>query len=193
MKKLILTIAALAGVSYGAFAQGTISFQNFNPAGLGTVWSNAPGVTVTNGGTLAATGFHVELLYGALGSGVTSNSGVIFTSATGGGQFFDGTTITLAGVTAGTGNADANGVDLAVRGWIGAFADYASAVAGGAPVGETAAFSNPTGGAGTALPAGLVKWLPANSLVLTSNVPEPTTIALGGLGIASLLLFRRRK
>jgi hypothetical protein len=31
------------------------------------------------------------------------------------------------------------------------------------------------------------------SLVLTPQVPEPTSIALGGLGAAALLLFRRRK
>jgi hypothetical protein len=31
------------------------------------------------------------------------------------------------------------------------------------------------------------------AIALQANVPEPTTIALAGLGIASLMIFRRRK
>jgi len=196
MKKLILTIAALVGVSAGAYAQGTIAFNNFS-ATPGRVLTNSTSTT-TNGAVLAPAsgGYHVELMFAPIG-GTNFTSGTVFLAAAGAaGQFFDGTTVILTGITAGTGNADANNVQLFIRGWTGAFADYASASAaastGNAAIGQTAVWSNPTGGAGTALPANMVNWLASNPLML-APVPEPTTLALGGLGIASLLLFRRRK
>jgi len=195
MKKLILTITALVGVTAGVYAQGTIAFNNFS-ATPGRVLTNTVQASFgTNGAVLAPAGYHVELMFAPIG-GTNFTSGRIFTAATGSGQFFDGSTVTLAGITAGTGNADVNNVQLFLRGWTGAFADYASAFAaasvGTAAVGQTAVFSNPTGGAGTALPANMVGWLVNNPLIL-APVPEPTTLALGGLGIASLLLFRRKK
>jgi len=191
MKKLILTVAMVAAVSVGAFAQGTISFQNA-VGGVG-------GRITTNNGTssgLAQGTYTVQILYGTTGTTLANlTPGAIFTSSTGSGLFFDGSTLTLTGITAGSGSADTqNNVSIAILGWTGNFASYAAAVAGGAFVGETAVFNNPTGGGGTpaAAAANLVNWLAANNLVLTP-VPEPSTIALGGLGAAALLLFRRKK
>jgi hypothetical protein len=60
-------------------------------------------------------------------------------------------------------------------------------------VGQTLPFQNPTGNPAASppgTPANLTGW---TSPVLLSPVPEPSTIALAGLGVASLLLFRRRK
>ena len=87
-----------------------------------------------------------------------------------------------------------------VQGWYntaGTYASYAAATAaatGTTYVGTTTQFTakevqsptTPVDMAGTS--PGM--W--TGSLLLTP-VPEPTTIALGGLGAAALLLFRRRK
>jgi len=75
----------------------------------------------------------------------------------------------------------------------GLFANYAAAASGGGFVG-TVTFQNPTSNPGGAppVPAGKLTGMPSINLV-AAPVPEPTTLALAGLGAASLLIFRRRK
>jgi len=145
--------------------------------------------------TLASGTYTMELMYGAVGTAIGSlTPGVIFTSTTGSGLFYDSATITLPNTTAGSGSGDTvQNVELAIVGWQGNYASLAAAVLAGARTGETAEFTNPTGGGGAppATAANMVKWTAGNPLVL--SVPEPSTIALGGLGAAALLLFRRRK
>src|SRR5690242_8521050 len=130
MKRLALIVLILFGVSRSDFAQGTISFQNFNPSTIGgRVWTNAnEGIGDTNGGVLAPAGYHVELLYAPLSSPFSFASAVVFNNTTtGGGQFFDGATVTLLGIPAGLGNGDTNSVVFEIRGWTGAYSDYISA------------------------------------------------------------------
>jgi len=86
-----------------------------------------------------------------------------------------------------------------VQGWTGNFANIQAAMAGNAVVGQTASFISAEGN-GTVTPPGtpvsLAPFTPGpgnwnGDLVLVS--PEPSTIALGGLGAVAFWLFRRRK
>lgn len=64
------------------------------------------------------------------------------------------------------------------------YADYASAVAGGDYAGSSGAFQNPVGGPNPpnpSNPAGYLTGTP-DILLTASVVPEPTTLALAGLG-----------
>jgi hypothetical protein len=191
MKKIFATLLVVGSLA-SSYAQGTISFQNFSVAGR--VYTNNG---VTSG--LAVGQFTVQLLGGAVGSAIGS-----LTNVTGGfvtytmtaanpGQFFLGGTVTTS-APQGNGTSSLN-IALGLVGWSGNFATLALAQAGNATfIGTTAlAFDNPTGG-GTTAPANLVNWLTGNPLVLSlTPAPEPATILLGGLGAASLLLFRRKK
>jgi len=186
MKKLFIAALMLAGLSASVFGQGTILFQDATIANK-----------VYNGASPASGTFTVELFGGAAGmTQAQLEAGsplVVFTSTTGSGIFYDGTAITIPGATAGTGTGDTvNNATLDIVGWTGNYANYAAAVLAGANVGDTGAFQNHTGGGGTpaAAPANMTGWV--GNLTLTP-VPEPTTLALGGLGAAALLLFRRRK
>ena len=72
----------------------------------------------------------------------------------------------------------------------GTFTSYAAALAGLDPT-AVVSFSNGSGGPGTSPPSTPVE-LTGMPAVILSSVPEPATMALAGLGIASLLAFRRR-
>jgi len=185
MKKLLVTALTLAGLSASVFGQGTILFQD---------------VTIPHkvyvGSSPASGTFTVELLGGAAGlteAQLSTTPLVVFTSTTGSGIFYDGTAITIPGAPAGTGTGDTvNNATLDIIGWTGNYTSLAAAQAAGALIGDTGAFQNHTGGGGTpaAAPSNFTGWV--GNLVLVP-VPEPTTLALGGLGAAALFLFRRRK
>jgi hypothetical protein len=183
MKKILLTIAA-AGLTVGAFAQGTVILENSLGSGNVTLNSSA--------GPLAAAGSYQVALLWFNGTSFVQE-GAVYQTSTGnndGAGFFNGETVTVPTFTASPGGT------FEVEGWTGNFANYAAAVAGGAHVGLTASFVNNEGNpAVPTSPVAINGGTPAGgwngNLVLI--VPEPTTIALGGLGAAALLLFRRRK
>jgi hypothetical protein len=200
VKKLILSAMLWLGVSAGAFAQGTLMLQNANHSGGGLVYFGA---------ALANSPVNLEVFYGPLGStlaqlevGGPGFGDVVFddtVDTSSPGLFFDPHMLTLTTPEpGGFGSSDPTlNVELAIAGWTGSgFADYQAALEGGAPlIGITAAWGNPTGGAGSppVTGAGFVDWVGTNSLILLAPAPEPTTLAIGGLGVGALLLFRRRK
>jgi len=182
MKKILLTIAA-TGLAAGAFAQGTVILEN----DLGTGY-----VTLTSAsGTKAAAGAYQVALLWYNGTSFVQ-TGAIYQTATAnqdGPGFFNGETVTIPTYTP-TGTFE-------VEAWYGNFSSYAAATS---YKGLTASFVNHEGE-----PSASVVPQPINgngslgaggwngNLVLVQVVPEPSTIALGGLGAAALLLFRRRK
>ena len=176
MKRLTLTTALIL-TSASAFAQGTFAFQNL---GLG---ANAP-VYSWDGTTKLGNTFEADL-YWAPGtvtqsSALTALNQPVFFS--GSGYFFGGIR-TLPGTTAET-------ITAQVRVWEGTRAPswiYATTVPNAQPA-ESALFS-------LTLVTGI---MPPNSLVnLTSfqipTVPEPSTLALSGVGLAAMLILRRRR
>lgn len=187
MKKLLIAVALIAATGVQLFGQGTIDFRNRVTAATPPL--NAP-VYMRDGTTLLGDANYVaQLYYSATQTGsytpVTAAAAPFRTGA-GAGYWNPGTDSTrlLTGITAG------NTVWLEVRVWNSTLgATYDAARAAGSLWGESNPFSVVSGGGGVP-PA-----VPAVMAGLTSFnlVPEPTTIALGVLGLAGLLVIRRRK
>jgi hypothetical protein len=194
IKKYLSILAVTAVATAASFGQGTLVFAN----------SSTTLVRFDNNGTITnvpTSGGSVEFFYAPVGTqGPASNLDL----NPAGWTFLDGTTrvISPAGrFNAGTYTvpAIAPGSTVAglVRGWTGVFANYQAAVAGGAYIGYSSVFTVDTGDPTTVPPgtaAGITSSTatPFTGIVLTA-VPEPSSMALAGLGAASLLIFRRRK
>jgi hypothetical protein len=180
MKKLILTVA-LGVACASAFAQGQLNFSNFG-SGANAPWFDADGTT-----KLAGAGFQADLWWAA---GTVTDSSVLvalgqpanFASS----GYFLGGSRTITGQT-GT-------ITGQVRVWDTAHGSSwtQASTAAGAHVGESALFQISLTQPPTT-PNSLTG-LNGQTLVLrVVNVPEPSTIALAGLGLAGLLVIRRRK
>lgn len=187
MKKILLSAALVASLSasMSLYGQGTILLDN-----------TGGGMIYIGEGTAnpLAVDVNAQLFGGAVGSGATASLRAISGAGAAGitvdlGRISDpsGSPIAVPGVALG-GTAE-----LRLALWQGNYADWAAASAAGAVGQITLPFSNPTGGQGSppALPANLVN-LPEMHLV-AGVVPEPSTMALAGLGAAALLMYRRRK
>src|SRR5579871_4412090 len=141
MKKAILGLLSV-GAAASALAQGTVSFENLFSTGAVTLNSSS--------GAYAQAGNYTVCLLWAAGTSVVPQASltVLATySPTTSGFFLDGATITTPNGTAPGANAM-----FEVQGWTGNYADYASAVAGHALVGQTAEFLNGTGNPTTSPP-----------------------------------------
>jgi len=211
MKKLILTAACTVMAAVSGYSQGTIAFQNTaftqfyfnstantaNKVTSGTIASQAPAGSTSTGvidvGLYWSTAAFTDAAQGALIDTVT------FGSTAG--------TILGATVPVNTAAYGASGF-VQVFAWDSSYATPDAALAAGAYFGASSAGQvNTTYGAvgaaqaivlGQASPApGAPIFGTSGALfprtILLQNVPEPTTLALGGLGAAALLMFRRRK
>ncbi len=177
MKKLVV-IASVVLCAVQSHAQGQFSFSNFllSPA--------APIYVGVVGGTKAGSAYSVEYAYLAQ-PGVTDASqlnveGGITTLNNG---IFSGPDVTVASYV-GT-------ISLQIRAWLTADgATYSAAASSGHTGASTimqVSLGNPN-----AIPPGTATSLAGNLSSFAVAVPEPTTIALGVMGL-SVLLFRRRK
>ena len=204
-KSVILGVAAM-GLAASSFAQGTINFANSSTSLISTNNGTTTGVARTTTGTV------VELFYQV--GGATAPAALDASALTGTlngwkGVYTTQAATTLAGaksissLSAGkvigggvsTGNdvAPAGNVWLQVVAWtggtVGTEVTAANSSAAGFLFGVSNVFSSGTGD-GLSIPAPGITGMNAFTLV---PIPEPATIAVAGLGAASLLLFRRRK
>lgn len=177
MKTLMLA-SAFAAAAATALAQGTVNFSNYATAsGI-----NAP---VFAPGNVKLGSAYLGQLY----AGPTADSlapvgtAVAFKDAAGAGTgYVIGGTVTINSVTPG-----ANAF-IQLRAWDAAGGtSYEAAQAAGKIYGNSATITIATGGGGSppATPS------PLTGLASFTLVPEPSTLALGVLGAAALLLRRR--
>jgi hypothetical protein len=197
MKKLFFTFALAALTVRGAVAQGSVQFQNYFTAGDP---NNAP-VFDVNGVLLAGPSFQADLLYGSSASTVTGDAGFAFgfgpISLSRAGYFIGGEQeIPLTGT-----------VFMRIVVWqAAAGASWATATGGATEDTSDGTMYLENGGTEWGFgnifsanvpvfpnPGPTFKGLIGSFWLEVPNVPEPTTVALGGLGAATLLLFRRRK
>jgi hypothetical protein len=195
MKKLLLTTALVAGMSASVFAQGTVYVDNSLNSTAGTT-ATAGGLIYVKTGAPAPVLLATDVSF-ALLAGTSSSSLVLVTTGTGAteagdfdapGLFTDNRQVPYSLAAASVPGGGTAWLELEV--WQGTtIASYAAAQAAQNEPTGYAIFQNAVGTVGSTSPAPTLTGMPA--LVMTT--PEPSTMVLGGLGAAALLLFRRRK
>jgi hypothetical protein len=183
MKKILLMAALMACV--GAMAQGTVLFKNnVAAAGLSAPVFDSDGVTKLTGNAYYAQ------LYADIGGSFTpvgTATAFAFNGFVSGGQV----TIPAAGIVAGK-------VTLQMRAWeattAGTAGTYEAALAGSKKVGISETFSLVPGNPNDSPPGVAANLVGLKSFSISggSVIPEPSTIALGMIGAAALLLRRRK-
>jgi hypothetical protein len=192
MKKVIIALACVA-MAVSSYAQG---FVGFSTQTAGVKIYDTDGVTPLSGSGYLAQLYAYE--------GKTTDASLLTAAGTAF-NFMTGTTagyiLTTSGTTTSLGvtltsssrsvqvASDGVPVTLQVRAWAGGTTkSYEDAVAAKAATGFSALWTQTATAAG-----GTPKNISGlTSFKLTSTVPEPTTIALGVMGLGALL-FRRRK
>lgn len=187
MKKLLL-LSGIMVAALGAYAQGTLVAANAAPGVDAPVFDNrAP--NAPNTVRAAGSAFNAQLYIGPAG---TSSASALSTNGVGGAPipfqsgaaagYFVGGARTIEGFASGS------TITVQVRAWATAAGNSWESATGGR--GESNLIQVTLGGGQT--PA-------ANLVGLTSFgltgvvVPEPSSIALGLLGLGAIALFRRRK
>jgi hypothetical protein len=173
MKKLLVALAAVL-VTAASYGQGQVNFNN-----LDALADKSKGIYRPDGTTGAGAGITAQLfLVGAGGVLTALTPPTTFFTDPGAEFLLNPVDVTVPNV-AGGGSAT-----FRVQAWDTQLGSYTAALAANGLRGESGDFVNKVGG-GT---------LPPENTVFTgfTMVPEPSTIALGVIGAAALLLRRRK-
>jgi hypothetical protein len=198
MKKL-LTLAALVGATTLSFGQGTLLWNN--TSGTLVSYNGAPMVPRTDAATTLNFGLFIAPIGTAAPTSILDANwqfvaayGLNSTAASGAGRMLNPGQATVAGFGAGS------SVNFIIRAWTvnggGVASDWTAARNNLANVGTSSLGFLILGGG--AIPDSSA-WGTTSSATIQQvggfnvPVPEPSSMALAGLGAASLLLFRRRK
>jgi len=197
LKKLVMTVLLAVG-SLSAFGQGAVSFNN-NQTDYATAadrlvyfGTGVPGQTV--GAPVVGTNFKAQLYVGSSADAllpILVNASAFRVASTSFKGMWSGGSRDLI-TSAGT-FAKGQTVFLQVKAWdVNQGATYELASGNAAFVhGESGVFSYTSPTSDTAAPTAFyMEGLRTFNIV---GVPEPTTFALGGLGLLGLAMYRRRK
>jgi len=177
MKKILL-MAALV-VCVGAMAQGTVNFKNSITGEFSAPVFNSDGVTKLSGDA-----FYAQL-YASVGGSfqpIGAPTKFLLNGIANGGSV----TVPAAAISGGV-------ATLQMRAWEASTAGTAGTYEAAIGAGKKYGFSESFTVSPTVTPAGSPEGIPANlgNLKSFSLIPEPSTIALGLIGVAALLLRRR--
>ena len=195
MKKTLVTMLAAAAMVASSYGQGTVTFNN--TAGTLVTKDTAPGNATQVSVVGNPSAGKVELLWAPVGTTdlqLFTPVGAVVNIAPTPGRFTGGTRTIPAGSGA-TGISAGGAVALVVRGWTGTATSWAL-VAPSEAIGYSSIFTINATGNPTTTPAGTptaITIAGGFTGLQLHYVPEPTSMALAGLGAASLLIFRRRK
>jgi hypothetical protein len=194
MKKLLLT-AVLVVTTVSAWAQGTVTFANYN---TGTTPQILARTTQPDGTTFLDSGFAADLYYGTVGTDPSTwtSAGVVsvYRAAAAAGRL-------TAQEVALPGRAGGTQVGVQLRAW--RLSDGATWAAANSTIGAMASpVTAPTVVVTLGNPSAVPPTLGANLIDVNSGlalvghslviVPEPSTILLGLAGLGGLFFLRRK-
>lgn len=207
-KAIVLSILGIAASGYAAFGQGVINFNNYVAANYNSaqvLWGTGSGHA---SGTVVDTASVEVQLYYQLGTINESSVSFLADPLTKAGltAFVDPTVNSGGAYGVGAGGYYGAGNQL-LTGWssgpvtfmVAAWDTTTGATLGSAAVtGLSALFQAQDDSPGTAKFGIRPSSLPAENFATISSVtlvgvPEPMTMALGGLGLAALMAFRRKQ
>jgi hypothetical protein len=179
------------------YGQSRVNFNNLISGNTITVGADNMGAAGGAAGAYVGANYSIQLLWAAgtyadlglfFAANPQSSTPVAFFGATGGGPTTDGAGL-FDGGTVAFGGAAGTYTALA-RAWYnnGQYSTYSAATGANANAGQSALFSINATASPTPAPNTTF-----GSFTVGAIIPEPSTFVLAGLGIASLLLFRRRK
>jgi len=186
MKKTLATFLTVVALVASAYSQGTLTFNN-SAASIVKVLASRSDPTPTFI-TMPVGGGHVELLWAEVGTtDLSLFSSVAITDFHTAPGRFNGGAVTIPITVAG------GPVALVVRGWTGPSLTWAGISLCCDMFAYSSIFTLAATGNPTTVPPGIpVSINPAFPGLTIDLIPEPSSMALAGLGTVSLLLFRRR-